>query len=275
MTQSASRIGFVFASALVAILILIAPRSAAAQVIHGCVSNSTGTVRIIAPTDTCKNNETATSWNATGPAGPKGDPGPGLDTGSIVGQAVSCSGPARHALAFLPGESFVAVTGGDGTFRLSHVPPGTYRLTVETADGASGTRLGIVVTAATSTAIIGGVNPSLLSDPANCGSCGHACAAGEICGAAECVPPTVCTGVLCPGGTPCVGGICPPEACLNVLCPFGQGCVNGACVAQGSCFGVTCAPGEICLGGSCRIPSSACTGVICPVGATCVNGICQ
>jgi hypothetical protein len=278
MTQRALRIGFACASTLVAIAMALAPPLATAQQIRGCVQNSTGSVRIIAATDTCKNSETLTTWSITGPAGPKGDkgdPGAGLDTGTIVGQAVSCSGPARRALAFLPGESFVAVTGGDGTFRLSHVPPGTYRLTVETAGGESGTRLGIVVTAATTTAIIGGVNPSLLSDPANCGSCGHACAAGEICSGAECLPPTVCTGVLCPGGTACVGGICPPEACLNVLCPFGQGCINGACVAQGSCLGVTCAPGETCFGGSCRIPSSACTGVICPLGTTCVNGICQ
>src|SRR5687767_15140895 len=50
--------------------------------IHSCVNNSSGTIKIVGPNDTCKNNETAVDWDAdggtgaTGPAGPTGATGP-------------------------------------------------------------------------------------------------------------------------------------------------------------------------------------------------------
>jgi hypothetical protein len=41
-----------------------------ANLIHACVSNANGAVRIIPPTSTCKNNESPLAWNIQGPAGP-------------------------------------------------------------------------------------------------------------------------------------------------------------------------------------------------------------
>ena len=247
MPQSALRTGF--ASALIAISFVLAPPPATAQVIQGCIQDSNGQLRIIARGETCKKGETPTSWNVTGP---KGDPGAGLDTGTIVGQALSCSGGSSRVMAYLLGESFVAITADDGNFRMSHVPPGTYRLVVETQAGASGTRPGVTVTAATTTAV-GALNPSLLSDAANCGSCGHACASGEVCSAARCASPLACVGVLCPLGFSCELGICVEQACAGALCPFGQGCNGGRCGATNPfCHGVVCPAGQTCVSGTCQ-----------------------
>ncbi len=45
-------------------------------VIHACYSNSQGSVRIVESASDCKNNETAITWNQTGPAGSPGPAGP-------------------------------------------------------------------------------------------------------------------------------------------------------------------------------------------------------
>jgi hypothetical protein len=44
-------------------------------VYHACVNNSSGTIKMIAPDEECKNNETRIMWNALGPAGPPGPQG--------------------------------------------------------------------------------------------------------------------------------------------------------------------------------------------------------
>jgi hypothetical protein len=48
-------------------------------VIHGCYRNHDGSLRVVDDPTTCKHNETALSWNQTGPQGPQGAvgaPGP-------------------------------------------------------------------------------------------------------------------------------------------------------------------------------------------------------
>ena len=48
-------------------------------VIHGCYRNHDGSLRVVDNPTTCKHNETAVSWNQTGPQGPQGPvgaPGP-------------------------------------------------------------------------------------------------------------------------------------------------------------------------------------------------------
>ncbi len=60
-------------SAAVMIAIWFAPHPAAAQVIHACVNNKTGALRIA---NTCKKTESALTFNQAGPAGPTGPAGP-------------------------------------------------------------------------------------------------------------------------------------------------------------------------------------------------------
>src|SRR5437868_7880682 len=44
-------------------------------VYHGCVNSTNGSLRVIAPNDTCKSLEVAIDWNQTGPQGPQGPQG--------------------------------------------------------------------------------------------------------------------------------------------------------------------------------------------------------
>ena len=48
--------------------------NAGAQLIHTCVNNGTGVIRV-ASTAGCKSNESPLSWSQTGPQGPQGLPG--------------------------------------------------------------------------------------------------------------------------------------------------------------------------------------------------------
>ena len=43
---------------------------------HGCVNSANGSLRVILPTDACKNVEVAIQWNQTGPQGAQGPQGP-------------------------------------------------------------------------------------------------------------------------------------------------------------------------------------------------------
>ena len=50
------------------------------QVIHSCVNDSSGEIKIVSATETCKNHHTPMDWNAqglVGPAGLRGPRGPG------------------------------------------------------------------------------------------------------------------------------------------------------------------------------------------------------
>ena len=62
-------------------------------VINGCYSSGQGQLRVIdtAKGETCKNNETAISWNQKGPKGDQGIQGPKGDTGETG--ATGATGP--------------------------------------------------------------------------------------------------------------------------------------------------------------------------------------
>jgi hypothetical protein len=124
-------------------------------------------------------------------------------------------------------------------------------------------------------------------DPANCGSCGHACKAGEVCSQSQCA-------AACGGGSKDCNGTCTnpaidPDNCGNcgVKCDPGKVCSQSMCSDQclggtancnnkcvdtqldpsncGMC-GKTCNPGEVCSNGMC--------GVSCVGGSTLCNGAC-
>jgi hypothetical protein len=78
---------------------------------------------------------------------------------------------------------------------------------------------------------------ALSFDPSNCGSCGHACASGEVCSQAKCR-------VNCGGGTTKCDALCvdtryDPSNCGRC----GHACASGELCSQGKC-------GRTCLGGA-------------------------
>lgn len=141
-----------------------------------------------------------------GPAGAKGDkgdqgepglpgpPGPGLETGQVRGRLVACT-PRDFdgATVYVPGRSFGAITGTNGEFALSYLPPGSYDLVAAQAGQRLVTVPGVSVSA-TIDSNIGDVQTTKLdSDPANCGTCGNACGTGHSCSAGICTcAPTTC-----------------------------------------------------------------------------------
>jgi hypothetical protein len=93
----------------------------------------------------------------------------------------------------------------------------------------------------------GGVCRDLSTDRANCGGCGVACAAGQVCSGGSCQ-------VSCGAGLSNCGGVCRDLSSDRANC--------GGC-------GRDCSPGQICVGGACRYS--------CPSGqyecsGTCVDG---
>ena len=120
-----------------------------------------------------------------------------------------------------------------------------------------------------------GVCMDVLSDEANCGSCGHTCADSGN-GAGVC-----CNGQCCGPGLVCDDGVC--LSCTSSgQCADGGTCCGGECIEAGrvcclSSTGVSgsCAAGETCCykpdgsGGVCAGPGETC----CPDGRTvCTNG---
>jgi hypothetical protein len=102
----------------------------------------------------------------------------------------------------------------------------------------------------------GGVCIDLLSDVANCGGCGAACAVGETCSGGA------CAAVVAAAQTTCEG---------QGLTDCGGGCValQTDAVNCGIC-GNVCPAGATCVGGSCQSPSGCAAGLT-NCGALCVD----
>jgi outer membrane protein assembly factor BamB len=125
-------------------------------------------------------------------------------------------------------------------------------------------------------------------DPGNCGACGVACAAGEVCREGACGPLcgdglAACGGACvalaadpahcgacdnaCAASQVCSAGAC-SDACIGGSEPCGGGCVDTDSSAAhcGGCD-APCAPADACVGGSC-LPACG-DGMLC--GDACVD----
>ena len=120
-----------------------------------------------------------------------------------------------------------------------------------------------------------------LSHPGNCGRCGNACAAGEVCVGGYCT-------ASCPTGQTVCNGLCTllSEAALHcgacdTPCPSDRVCVNGACSTECPADSVPApsftneGPSVACS--ELRFDSNNCgsLGNACPAGTACSNASCS
>ena len=133
-------------------------QSSNSGVLYTCVDRDRrgdlhGYIRIVRPNERCRWNEARLPLNLQGPPGPpgargpQGPPGPqgpsgpgggGGDYegyGAIFGKVLRCDFPedvgVAGSFAYVAGQSVVAITNDTGEFTLSHLPPGTYDVTLD------------------------------------------------------------------------------------------------------------------------------------------------
>ena len=138
------------------------------------------------------------------------------------------------------------------------------------------------VTCSTPQTTCGSSCANLQTDPANCGSCGHACGTTEFCSSGVCVTScasglTVCSGACrntaidpanCGGcGLACTAGTNATPTCTASACGFT--CATGF----GNCDGAAANGCEVDLTTS-AANCGAC-GHACAAGAACVAGVCR
>jgi hypothetical protein len=153
----------------------------------------------------------------------------------------------------------------------------------------------------------------LRTDALHCGTCRRACAAGESCMGASCIPQCAADQTRCPAGCRDLesdrgncgrcGVSCGPErVCVagECVCPLGQRDCGGRCVNEmadaahcGGC-GMACPEGHLCTAGACTpscepgltVCGSGCVdtrrddlncgrcGGMCRAEESCTNGVC-
>lgn len=110
------------------------------------------------------------------------------------------------------------------------------------------------------------------NDAENCGTCGHLCAAGEVCQSGVCS--LTCAGGATKCGNRCVDLYHDPAncgACANACSPS-EACDNGACVLD--CVGGTTKCGQLCATVTTDPANCGQCGNVCDSGQVCVNGTC-
>ncbi len=120
--------------------------------------------------------------------------------------------------------------------------------------------------------VCGGACVETRSDNLNCGACGYACPAGEVCSAGACA-------LTCQAGLVNCGGKCVDPLTDRAFCG-----ASGSC--SGAQAGTACAAGEVCSAGACALTCQAglvnCGGkcvdpltdpVYCGAAADCTGGL--
>src|SRR5271170_6324517 len=127
---------------------------------------------------------------------------------------------------------------------------------------------------------------TLDTDRANCGKCGNACPAENVCSAGTCTSLCAAVQTLCTGDS---GAFCASTQTDNAncgtcgtVCTSGQSCVAGVCAACSTCS-PQCGAGESLCGPD---GGATCTatqtdnancgtcGTACGAGTSCVAGVC-
>ena len=114
----------------------------------------------------------------------------------------------------------------------------------------------------------------LQTNVASCGTCGFACAPGQLCQAGQCTD--VCGQGLGFCGGQCVNMASNPNHCggCDRACPMGQLCVNGACSTTCSQTVCTTAVGAECVSLTDSASHCGMCNRACPQGDICVGGQC-
>jgi hypothetical protein len=209
----------------------------AEQIFYGCYQKVSGQLRVVNKDAPCSANEIRIQWNEVGPKGEKGDKGdpgqtglqglqgekgdkgdkgdPGVNgtqgpagpSGGIIEGIISycATTGSGYITVYILGESFMSMTTPAGNFRLSHVPPGTYALTVDIPSVS-----GPVHYTYADVSVTNGVTTSVSTV--------------EVC----CPEVTNNPSCLCPDGQVNTGGTCgipspppPPPSNVGKDCPYG------------------------------------------------------
>lgn len=116
-------------AAAVGVTFALADNSPSSTTYYACVNNSSGTIQMVAGSDTCHANEHKIEWNQSGPAGPAGVPGTpgkdGKDGSNGLSEAYVVRTGARNFQIIDSFNSSLVVA------QLTDLPAGSYVVTAE------------------------------------------------------------------------------------------------------------------------------------------------
>lgn len=235
------------------------------------------------PAGTCDPTSIAEPPRVEGPQGSgwtagRRDPAESADPGAIRGRLVTCGGSLPGAHVSIEGHPQPAISELGGLFLLSHVPPGTFDVTVE-APGEPPATIAIRVAAGRIADLGDILLGDLTADPGHCGDCAMRCPEAASCVYGVC---------LCADGLVRCGNACVTLADLDHCRACSNRCEEwpnmipqcGAKDCIFSCLeGTADCDGRRTTGCETRIDSDAKNcgdcGNVCAPGQRCINYTCQ